>query len=132
MANQQNIEPYKWKPGQSGNPNGRPRKMVSQVIQDLSSEGIEHVKKSHIIGAIEVLLNCTESELEAYANDKSQSQLIRIVAKHLLKAGDDNKLFSMLLDRAFGKPDKTIDHSGEVQSSLAPKTLDDWYNENRY
>jgi hypothetical protein len=29
-----NIEPYKWKPGQSGNPNGRPLKALAQISID--------------------------------------------------------------------------------------------------
>lgn len=98
-----------WKPGESGNPNGRPRKMVSQVLKDLGDVGIENVTKSQVRGAIEVLLNCQKEDLEQYAEDKNHSMLIRIVARHLVKAGDNERLFDMLLDRAFGKPDQKTD-----------------------
>lgn len=108
MANPENLrEP--WKPGESGNPNGRPRKMVSQVLKDLDDAGIEHVTKEQVRGAIEVLLNCQKDDLMQYANDESHSTLIRIVARHLIKAGDNERLFNMLLDRAFGRPDQSTD-----------------------
>jgi len=104
-----------WKPGQSGNEAGRPRKMVSQVLKDLEGAGIENVTKQQVIGCIETLLNCTQDDLESYARDKGHSVLIRMVARHLLKSGDNEKILSMLLDRAFGKPDIKTEHSGEVK-----------------
>lgn len=110
--NTDNLTPFK--PGESGNPNGRPRKMVSQVIKELGDVGIEHVTKEQVRGAIEVLLNCQKDDLMQYANDESHSTLIRIVARHLIKSGDNERLFNMLLDRAFGKPDQKTEHSGKV------------------
>ena len=101
------LEP--WKPGESGNPNGRPRKMVSQVIKELGDVGIEHVTKEQVRGAIEVLLNCQKEDLFKYANDEGHSVLIRIVARHLIQSGDNERLFNMLLDRAFGKADQSHD-----------------------
>jgi len=108
MANPENlVEP--WKPGESGNPNGRPRKMVSQVLEELDVAGIEHVTKQQVVGIIETLLNCTKEDLMRYANDEGHSMAVRIVARHMIKSGDNERLFNMLLDRAFGKADSSVD-----------------------
>jgi len=108
MANSENLrEP--WKPGESGNPNGRPRKMVSQVIADINEAGIENVTKAQVRGCIEVLLNCKEDDLRKYAKDKDHSVMVRMVARHLLKSGDNERVLQMMLDRAFGKPDQSKD-----------------------
>lgn len=107
-----NLTPFK--PGESGNPNGRPRKMVSQVIEDLGEAGIEHVTKQQVQGAIEALLNCQRQDLIKYAEDESHSILIRIVARHMIKAGDSDRVFNWLLDRAFGKPEQKTELSGKV------------------
>lgn len=124
-----NLQPFK--PGESGNPNGRPRKMVSQVLKDLDDAGIEHVTKEQVRGAIEVLLNCQKDDLMQYANDESHSTLIRIVARHLIKAGDNERLFNMLLDRAFGRPDSSVDLTSSDGSMSPPSSLKDLYDEER-
>lgn len=83
--------------------------MVSQVLKDLDEAGIENVTKAQVRGAIETLLNCQQEDLEQYAEDESHTMLIRIVAQYMLNADEDDRLFQMLLDRAFGKPDQKTD-----------------------
>ena len=124
MANEENLTPFK--PGESGNPNGRPRKMVSQVLKDLGDAGIENVTKGQIRGTIETLLNCTQSDLMDYAEDQGHPVYIRMVAHHLIKSGDNERVLNMLLDRAFGKPDQKTEHSGNIDVDM-PKTLDELY-----
>lgn len=43
MANPQNIEPHKFKPGQSGNPNGRPKgaKSLATIIRELERDDFD-------------------------------------------------------------------------------------------
>lgn len=120
-----------FKPGESGNPNGRPRKMVSQVIDDLGDAGIEHVTKEQVRGAIETLLNCQKEDLMQYANDESHSILVRIVARHMIKAGDNERVFNWLLDRAFGKPDAKVDHVSSDGSMSPPSNLQELYDAER-
>lgn len=91
------------------NRQGRPRKMVSQVLEELDEAGIESIKKSQVRDTIEVLLNLTKPEVKELAQSDNQSMLIRIVARHLHKAGDNERVMKMLLDRAFGKPEQKTD-----------------------
>ena len=43
MPNEENIKPFEWKPGQSGNPNGRPkgRKSLATIVRELEAEDFD-------------------------------------------------------------------------------------------
>jgi hypothetical protein len=55
MANEENIRPHQWKPGQSGNPKGRPKKKtVEESIRDILGEEVngpdgEPIKKLEVL-----------------------------------------------------------------------------------
>lgn len=84
-----------FQPGQSGNPNGRPKKLPK--IDDLLSD---------ILGAEE------DRESEAHA----------ILTSLVVEAKSGNvRAAEILLDRAYGKAKQSIDHtSGD--GSMSPKT----------
>jgi hypothetical protein len=81
MPKPENIEPYKFKKGQTGNPNGRPKKLpeLSKLMAD-------------ILGDEKNGLTTAERILKA------------IEAKALR---GDIKAAEMLLDRGYGKPKQT-------------------------
>lgn len=85
-GNPQNLKPFK--PGESGNPNGRPKKLP----------------------AIDKLLaNTLGSE------DDKESAAERIIQALIKKAEKgDTRAAEILLDRGYGKPKQTIDIPGEV------------------
>ena len=58
MPNPENVEPHKFKPGQSGNPNGRPKGAVSLVkmIREKLVEVPPGQKKSYAEGLIDATL----------------------------------------------------------------------------
>lgn len=121
----EHLVPFQFKEGESGNPNGRPRKLVSKVIDQLGKNGIENVTREQVVGAIEVLLNCTEEEIKQLAKDEGQSALIRILCSHIGRSGTkgSEKVFNMLLDRAFGKPDQKLTANLDY-SSVYPDPVD--------
>ncbi len=83
MPNPENIVPHKFKKGETGNPNGRPRKLPS--IDKL---------------LVEVLGD------EYDENSQAKAILKALVTK--AKKGD-TRAAEILLDRGFGKPKQSLD-----------------------
>lgn len=106
MPNKENIQKYEFKKGESGNPNGRPRKWIS----DLKEKGY---KPSEVNDCILVMLSMTLEELaEVYKNPKA-TIMEKTVANALKKSLEKGSLYSIdtLLNRAVGKPKESIDHT---------------------
>lgn len=106
-----------FKKGQSGNPKGRPRLMVSQVIKDLEEKGIEGVSPSQVVGLYERLLNTTIMELTELANNEGAGWEIRQTAKYMLK--NPEKAWNDIHDRAHGKAvqKQQTEHSGSIDTT---------------
>lgn len=111
MANSKNIIPHQWKKGQSGNPKGRPRLLVSSVIAELKERGVEQVSRSDVKEVFMMLVNLETKEIEEIVKDKRQPALVRIVSKELL-GGKGFEIIEKMLDRAMGKADSKIELSG--------------------
>lgn len=103
----EHLENHKWKPGQpSPNPNGRPKKMLSQ-LKDIG------YTKSQVEDTILTMLTMTRKELERIDKQDDCTILERIIAGTLVKSHDKNSLYNleMLLTRSQGKPKETIDQT---------------------
>lgn len=114
-----NIKPYMFEKGKSGNPKGRPPKLVSSLIQELKDEGYERVGATQIVESYELLTGMPEDEIRQKVNDKSQPMIIRIVGKAMLSA-KGFEILEKMLDRAQGRPKQSIDAdvSGVVNVAL--------------
>ncbi|MCP4763926.1 MAG: hypothetical protein GY870_19295 [archaeon] len=107
---------------QNINRSGANRKLVSTVTKELNEKGIEQVTSAQIVGLYQSFLNLTEPELKKIVNGKDEPMLNRIIAKSML----DKKGFEIIekmLDRAHGKAQNKIEHSGEIETKL---TYDDF------
>ena len=114
MAGKGQIEP-RWKKGESGNPNGRPRKWISELKES-------GYKSSEVNDCILVMLSITIEELaDVYKNPKS-TILEKTVANALKRSLEKGSLYSIdtLLNRAIGKPKESIDHTtnGEIMRDI--------------
>jgi hypothetical protein len=94
MPNPQNVEPYKWKKGQSGNPKGQPKK-----IPDLKV----------------LLANVLGDEKDG----KSAAEAILMALRAKATKGDV-RAAELLLDRAYGKPKQDIDIEANIATVIMP------------
>jgi len=103
------IQP-RWKKGESGNKNGRPRKLVTETILQLQALGIKEVTAQEVKAVYMSLINATIKELETLGKDKTQPAIVRIVISQILsKKGYD--IIERMLDRSIGKAQMNIDHT---------------------
>jgi hypothetical protein len=99
------LQSFKWVSGQpSPNPNGRPKKMLSQ-LKDIG------YTKTQVEDTILTMLTMKRKELEQIDKNEEFTILERIIAGTLVKSHDKNSLFNLelLLTRSQGKPKETID-----------------------
>jgi len=125
MAKKKNTTGLKkpWKKGESGNPNGRPKKLVTQILDSLKEEG-ELVTKQMVQQTYQVLMSLTQEQLTNIAKDGKQPMINRIVAKEMLsKKGFD--IIERMLDRANGKATQNQDITSGGKSINIMEWVDD-------
>ena len=115
-----NLEPFK--KGESGNPNGRPRKLISETIKELEAEGVQQTTTTEIKAVYLMLINLTIPELENRVKDAKQSALVRIVGKAIL-SGKGFEIIERMLDRTLGKPNQPMEHKIDKLEPLTFKVI---------
>ena len=110
----ENLIPIK--KGERLNPNGRPRKLITDVIKQLEELGIKPATKPDIQDIYMRLINVEIPELEQIVKDSTQPVLVRIVGKSVL-SGKGFDIIEKMLDRSIGKAMNSIDVNANVQST---------------
>jgi len=88
----------KWKPGQTGNPNGRPKLTLEQREWRQAS-------KQMLLDEFKYLWAMSESELEQIsAHDNDQPMIRKMLARQMLSGSTEE-----VLNRVIGKPKEEID-----------------------
>lgn len=97
----------KFQPGESGNPNGRPRKFVSQLRE-------QGYKLSEINDTLMVLLSMDLEELKAVFDNPKSTVLEKAVSNAIRKSIEKGSLYNIetIITRAMGKPKEQTEHSG--------------------
>jgi hypothetical protein len=88
--------------GETMNPNGRPRKYVSQLKE-------QGYKLSEVNDAIQALMSMDVEELKDVLENPKATILELTIAKAMVKSLQNGSLYSMetLLTRVYGKPKET-------------------------
>lgn len=128
MANEDNLKKYK--KGQSGNPNGRPKKTITQILELFSEQGHKLPTAAEIRDTYLFIAIMSEEELKSIVQNKEQPMLMRICAQNILsKKGFE--IIERMLDRAIGKAVQKTELSGnegkpiEVNYDLSKLTVDE-------
>jgi hypothetical protein len=116
MPKAENIEPHKFKKGQSGNPNGRPRKYVSLLKE-------QGYKLSEINDTIQVMMAMDMEELKSVWDNPKATVLEKTIAAAIRKSIEKGSLYSLetLLTRVYGKPRENAD----VKTEMTIRLIDD-------
>ena len=99
------------------NRKGRPRRLVSSIIQDLKEKGIVQVKATDIVEAFEMLFNLESKEIAEIANNDRNPYFIRRVAKEML-SGKGFDIIERMIDRVHGKPKQATEITGKDGKDL--------------
>ncbi|HVT87153.1 MAG TPA: DUF5681 domain-containing protein [Chitinophagaceae bacterium] len=98
MANPKNIVKHKFKKGQSGNPNGRPKKIpeLDKLLAEVLGEEKDGIEAARVI-------------------------LIALRAKAMR---GNTRAAEILLDRAYGKAKQTVNVNANINLSEVPITFE--------
>jgi hypothetical protein len=101
-----NEEQNQFKKGQSGNPNGRPRKYVSLLKE-------QGYKRSEINDTIQAMMAMDMVELKEVYDNPRATILEKTIANAMRKSLEKGTLYSLetLLSRVFGQPKQEVEQT---------------------
>lgn len=120
----EDVVAYQFMPGKSGNPNGRPRAITSEIIHQLTEAGYTPIKKTEVADTFMVLLQLPEDDLKRCVEDKNLPMFIRITAKELLSTRGFEAI-EKILDRVHGRPTQKI--NGDIKITEQPMLPDAFF-----
>ena len=119
LSGKDNVNGFQKNP-QNINRNGRPRKMIADVIAELEKQGIKAATKPDIQDIYMRMINIEIPELEQIVKDTAQPVLVRIVGKNIL-SGKGFDIIEKMLDRSIGKAEQKTDiTTGGVALNIDP------------
>ena len=119
LSGKDNVNGFQKNP-QNIKRNGRPRKMIADVIAELEKQGIKAATKPDNQDIYMRMINVEIPELEQIVKDTTQPVLVRIVGKNIL-SGKGFDIIEKMLDRSIGKAEQKTDiTTGGVALNIDP------------
>lgn len=121
MANKNAIPPEhsKFKKGETGNPNGRPVKLFSEIAAEWQRRGIERATPERVIEVFEYLLALPDAELREMKASENIPSLVQMAADEMT-GKRKREILNDLLDRAHGKATQRRELTGKDGKDLIP------------
>lgn len=118
-----------WQQGESGNPKGRPRKVLSELAKKVGVDFQVSLSKEDKFTILESMMEMSLQELKSIATDKSAPAFMVVVASAIRKDIQSGKLGALndLFDRFFGRPDQVskVEHTGKDGGTIKYETMSD-------
>lgn len=111
----------KFKKGESGNPNGRPRKSFASINAELKEKGILPLSKTDLIDAYATIFNSDEETLKKIAADKNTPYAMKIIILELNDKKTRAKAMQDYRDYSFGRAKESIDMQHKMEQPLFGK-----------
>lgn len=105
----ENLQKGMWKKDQSGNPNGRPRRMIQQLADKIGTEFNVTLTKEDKYQIIESMLELSINELKLIALDQNAPVFMTMIASSIKADISAGRLYTLdsLFNRFFGMPEQT-------------------------
>lgn len=89
------------------NKKGRPKKLISNVLQELKEAGYAPITAAEIIELYKTLVNINSDDLKNMAEDSKQPIINKVIIKAII-SGKGFEVVEKMLDRAIGKPEQKV------------------------
>lgn len=122
MPNPENVigKGNRFKKGESGNPKGRPPKLISSVTKELKEQGYTPATKSQIIDAYLTIIQLPLAKItEIASKDSEYPFLFKLIAKGFIGKGGADYL-EKVITRGIGTPNQIneVSNTGEISIKI--------------
>lgn len=104
--------------GTSGNPKGRPPKLLTEISRELLEQGYKRLTHANIAEAFELLFNLPEVKVKQIAESTKSPMILKIVAKKMI-GRHAGTMVELMLDRVHGKSKANVDVTSNGETITA-------------